>query len=105
MKLTDVELEEGRALVRAGDGVGLEAWIHRRGILINKEVLRDTMLRTMQGDPDRAIKLFDRVFPGMDPEFDRSALKARLTIRLLVFLFVTAGLMGGVVYLVRSLFW
>ncbi|MFA4971516.1 MAG: hypothetical protein WC683_02805 [bacterium] len=105
MKLTEAELEEGRALVRAGNIVALESWVDRRGILVNKEVLRDTMFRAMRNEPMLAIRLFDRVFEGMDPELDRRVTRRSLGILAAVCLFVATGLLGGIVYLVRAMFW
>ena len=104
MKITDEELEEGRALVRGRNTDALFAWVDKKRVVLDKELLRRTMLNVIAANPDRAIKLFDAVFVGMDPDFDRRVLKIRLGVRFAVALVVLLGCLGGVIYLVRSIF-
>lgn len=103
MRLTEAELEEGRAHVRAKDLAALERWVDARRINISRILLHDSFGRAMR-DPELAMKLFDRAFPGMDPEAERRIFRIRLAVAVVGMLLTTLGCIGGIVYLMKSVF-
>jgi len=104
MKLTAEELEQGRTWVRAGNIDALERWGNKRGIFISKAVLHDTLGHAMKLNTDLAIKLFDKVYGEIDPEFDRRVVYWQLAFKLTLFLIVALGCLGGIVYLIKAVF-
>jgi hypothetical protein len=105
MKLTDAELEEGRAFIHTNNISGLMSWVDEHRIIIKKDMLRETMTKLINANcHDRAIKLFDATFVDCDPQLERAVVKVGLAVRLTVILVVLLGCIGGIVYLFRSIF-
>ncbi len=104
MVLTEAELEEGRGYVRSGDLDGLDSWVERRGIVLDRVLLRRTMGSVVVVDNARAIKLFNATFVDIDPEIDRLVRRVRTVLVVVAVLMLLLGSIGGTTYLVRLLF-
>jgi hypothetical protein len=104
MKLTETQLEEGRVYIRANDIDALGRWIEAHKVIIDRVEVLKTFRRIAPADPERAIKLFDKVFEDMDPVFDRRVILWRLGFRIIIVLVVALGCIGGIVYLVKTVF-
>jgi len=99
MKLTDEVLDEGRALIAAADLAGLMAWVRRHAPLMRAHVVRDTYRMIFQyGDVAKGLQLFNKVFPGYDPQ----AHARRLMFQVAALAVLFFGALGGVVYLFRA---
>lgn len=99
MKLSAEVLDEGRALIRASDLDGYMAWVGKHAPLMTPKFVRDTYEKIFKyGDTEKGLRLFEHVFPNYDPGAEMRIVFIRLGMKLLTFL----GLVGGVVYLVRS---
>jgi len=100
-KLSDAVLDEGRALLRAGDLDAFEAWVKKHAPTLDEETVMATMNK-MVGKFDRsdvAIRLFDEFFENYDAYDDVNQAGKRAC----CLVFVAAGALGGVVYLLRAL--
>lgn len=104
MKLSEEVLDEGRTIIRAMDLEGLMAWSEKHVPTLTAKTRGDIEktfgLMFKARDPDRALKLFDSYFSSVDPARDvRQGL-----MRLGCLVFVALGLLGGIVYLVQTIF-
>lgn len=101
MKLSEEMLDEGRAKVTAMDLEGLMTWVKQHVPTVDASEVEKTfrMLLTTR-NPDRALKLFDKYFPKVDPARDIR----RGFVRLGCLVFVGLGVLGGIIYLVQTIF-
>jgi hypothetical protein len=98
-QLSEEVLDEGRALIRAKDLDGFIAWIGKNKIDIDTEVVKQTYGMCFRfDDTEKALRLFEQVFPGIDP----TAQAIGTFIKQGCALFVLLGLIGGFLYLFRS---
>ena len=107
-KLTDEALAEGRARIAESDLEGLMEWVRTNapGVFTEDSLFqmeRTYRLTLMVPDLPRALKLFNRTFEEMDPQAEVAAGKLAAVTKAGCLVFVGLGLLGGVVYLVRSL--
>jgi len=99
-KLSEEVLAEGRTFVEAQDLEGLKVWCETHAPTVTwSEVEKTFALIFKAGDTPRALKLFDRFFPTVDPARDVRQALAKLG----CLLFLALGALGGVVYLVSVL--
>lgn len=103
MKLTNAELDQARAWIRNGDIQSLEQWFDKRGIIVSRKTLHDSIGMAIKRDPKLAIRLFDDVFIGADPELDRIAYLSKCVASLVAIVVVFCGCLGGVIYIVRAI--
>jgi hypothetical protein len=108
-KLTDEALSEGRRWVSQCNVGRLMGWIRENADGVFTEETLQSMEKTYglcfrAGDSSRALKLFNKTFEGMDPQAEVAAKKVKLWGGCGCALFMGLGLLGGVVYLFRSLF-
>ena len=66
-KLSEEALEEGRKLIIAGDENGFAKWIETHNIMIGVKAFE---MCVRAGDVARALRLFNKTFPNIDPEED-----------------------------------
>jgi len=100
-KLSPEILEEGRELIRAYDLEGFLGWVRTHSPLMNQDLIRSTYEKVFRAqDSEKGLKLFDAVFPNLDPGAERTGIFVRIG----CLLFIGLGLLGGIVYLVRSVF-
>jgi SH3-like domain-containing protein len=99
-KLSVEVLTEGRNFIRAKDLDGFITWIKANNITIDTNVVRSTYERIFHADDmEKAIKMFDAVFPDIDPVADIVTFFTKLLIKLLFIM----GAIGGIVYLIGAL--
>jgi hypothetical protein len=99
-KLSAEVLEEGRALIRQKNLDGFLAWVDRQRVAIDMEVVRDAYEKCFEyDDVDKALRLFEAIFPKADPAADLLLGFSRLALRILLVL----GVIGGLIYLIRNL--
>ena len=108
-KLTDEVLKEGRAKVTGSDLEGLMEWVRTNAPGVFPEDTLRSMGKTFKmtflaQDPARGLKLFNKTFADMDPQAEVAGRKLRNGVGCGCALFAGLGLLGGVVYLFRSLF-
>lgn len=97
-KLSDEVLDEGRGFIIRKDLDGFIRWIEKNRIEIDTDMVRKTYRRCFAADDlPRALRIFDKVFPNIDPEAQRAA----GWIRFGCLLFVALGLLGGVMFLIQ----
>ena len=102
--LTEDVLETGRGHLRAGDLERFIEWVEEVPISIDVEVVRSSMGKCLAaGNTERALKLFEAVWPVTDPVADAWVGLRRMTIVAVVGGLVLFGLLGGVVYFFRAL--
>ena len=101
MKLDQPTLEIGRAAIRNGDLASLVTWVTAHAPLVDVKLIRDTYTSLFRyGDTEKGLKLFDRMFQDYDPAMD-----ARYAIlKLGAVVLGVLGALGGLLYLVRSIF-
>src|SRR3989304_2173487 len=99
--LTKEILDEGRAFVKAKDLDGLMGWINKNTFSYDKSLIRKTFGTLFNTDNvERAVRLFDVTFEDHRP----GVLKAAILLRIGCLLFVALGILGGIVYLIRIVF-
>lgn len=100
--LSDEVLAIGREYAAVGDIDGLMRWVSDNAAAFYSEgELRKTFsMPILVGDAPRAVKLFDKLFIGYDPEAERA--KRRRVVRgsFGCFALILLGVLGGVAYLV-----
>lgn len=98
-KLSDEILEQGRERIRAQDLEGFMSWVQKHAPNINAVTVKDTYSTIFKAqNTEKGLKLFEAVFPEVDPEKD-----ARVTLLALgILVLVLLGSLGGVVYLFQS---
>jgi hypothetical protein len=93
-------VEEGRRRVRQNDLDGLMNWVERSGTFIDHETTRKTFeLCFRAGDTDKAMRLFNAVFPKSNPTLELAVMFGRLA----VIGFIVLGLFGGILYAISAL--
>ncbi|MHA2066224.1 MAG: hypothetical protein ACXABY_17770 [Candidatus Thorarchaeota archaeon] len=101
-KLTEVALEEGRDFIRAKNLDGFMKWIDNNNIVISRVVVKDTYSRLFKlGDTEKALKMFEKVFPGMDPTADIVGGLAHIGFKVGCAVLLGLGALGGLVYLIK----
>lgn len=98
-KLSEETLNEGRQHLINHDLDGFERWIDKNKIHINKETTLRTFERCFRDNHNaKALRLFEITFTGINPKAE--ALGRYLGFGCMLFTFL--GLLGGVMYLLRS---
>jgi len=101
MKLTEKVLEEGRIFIRARDMDGFKMWCETHAPNMTWEEIERSLRPLFKADKvDMALRLFDKVFPYIDPMRDFR----RGLVKLGFWTFLTLGALGGVVYLIKAIF-
>ncbi len=105
MALLDAQtLEKGREHLRAGDLEAFMAWAREVAVPLDLKLVRRSMEQCLTvGDTQRALRLFEAVWPITDPVADRWVALRRLTVLLVVGALMVFGLLGGVVYFFRAI--
>jgi hypothetical protein len=99
MKLTTEQLNEGRELLRQQDLQGFDAWMVTHHIAIDRAMVLRTFQQCFEGHaPERALRLFDSVFPGIDPARQTAVALLRLASALVML----AGSLAGFVWMLRG---
>lgn len=97
-KLTEAKLDEGRAFIRSHDLQGLLEWIDKTGVSIDRRVVWNTYQPLLMcRETERALKIFDSVFPHVNPMTERLVMAGTA---LLVLLF-GVGVLGGIITIVK----
>lgn len=71
-KLTEYQLEEAREYLRNWDLHNFEFWMRKNKIVVDYNMVMDTFRKIEKaGDTEKALRLFNGVFPSMNTQFDR----------------------------------
>jgi len=101
MKLSEEVLEEGRALVEAKDMAEFKVWCGKHAYTVTWSELERSYTPLFKYDQvDMALKLYDKFFPELD---NAKHVRGGL-MRLGCVIFIALGVLGGVVYLFRVIF-
>ena len=99
-KLSKETLDAGRELIRNKNLDGFMAWLDDNNIVISRAVTRNTYSRLFLADAtDRALKMFDEIFPAMNPTIDIAGELGKLALKGLGI----AASIGGLLYLIRKM--
>lgn len=104
-KLSEVVLEEGRTFIREKSLDGLVLWAERQIPIVSESTIREYFGKAFAlGDPEAAMKLFDKFFPEIDPMKDFAYGCMGLIFTGMIYSLVGLGALGGIVYFVRLVF-
>lgn len=99
-ELTEQQLEEGRNYIRNWELEKLDLWMNKHKVVIDTDLVIRTMKKCqMVNDVEKAIKMFDAAFVGMDPAIDRLAGQIRVGLVLGSTLLIVLGCLGGIAFL------
>jgi hypothetical protein len=71
-KLTEYQLEEAREHLRNWDLHNFEFWMRKNKIVVDYNMVMDTFRKIEKtGDTEKALRIFNAVFPYLDPKVDR----------------------------------
>lgn len=89
-KLSEDTLKNGRYHIANQDLDSFDSWLDQNNIIIDRDIVRKTFSKCFSAnDTEKALRLFDAVFPDIDPDEDMKRYKMFQTIMILAFVAVS----------------
>lgn len=100
--LTEKQLEEAREYIRNWELEAFDFWMEENKILIDRRLVIETFKKVqISNDIEKAIRMFDVTFVGMDPQAERIGLIFERIIKAKGTVLLIGCILAGLVFLVK----